>query len=113
MQVLISGRHFEVNDIMRERITNRLTAMFEETTLKVSSARAVLSLEKSRCIADITVSIKNHEIIAKADGYDMYKVIDKAMDHIESQLGKYIDKFRNYHRTPALRDLEAAATEKI
>ena len=52
MQILITGRHIEITEDLQKRLESRIEAIFADTTLKVSSVRVVLDLEKSRCRAD-------------------------------------------------------------
>ena len=48
MQVIISGRHFEVASDMKAQIENDVRAVFEGKPLKVTSVRVVLELEKNQ-----------------------------------------------------------------
>ena len=104
MQIIISGRHFEVSEPMKQRIEEQLNSLFADSTLKVSTVRVVLALEKSRCMAEITVNIKGFDVQSTAMGYDMYKVVDEAIHKVEVQVDKYIDRVQDHHRKPSLRN---------
>ena len=107
MQIIISGRHFEVSEPMKQRIEEQLNSLFADSTLKVSTVRVVLALEKSRWMAEITVNIKGFDVQSTAMGYDMYKVVDEAIHKVEVQVDKYIDRVQDHHRKPSLKELEA------
>ena len=109
MNLSISGRNFPVTEALRQTVENSLQAVFEGKSLKITSATAVLSVEKSRCRADIVVMYKNHEAAASAEGFDMYKVIDDAVAKIDTQLVKFLSKVQTHQATP-LRDVTAPET---
>jgi putative sigma-54 modulation protein len=55
----------------------------------------VLTAEKFRRMADVTLNVNGTVIKAEEETEDMYAAIDQVMDKIESQVKKYRDKIRN------------------
>ena len=75
-------------------------------------AHIVLSVEKIRHIADVTVSVNGTRIKAVEETSDMYSAIDKVMDKVETQVKKHIAKTRN-HRTESAKSEGRADAEDL
>lgn len=106
MNLDITGRNFAITDALRKSVEDRLMQLLERESLKITSGKAVLSVEKGRCTAEILVSFKNHDAAASASGYDMYQVIDEAIGKIDKQMGKTLDKLQAHKASP-LREVTA------
>ena len=57
-------------------------------------AHVVLSLEKFRHIADVTLSLNGTRVKGVEETEDMYSAIDQVVDEIEKQVKKYRSKIR-------------------
>ncbi len=101
MQIIISGRHFTVTEEMKAQINARLIDILEHKSLKVSTVRVILDQEGSRATAEIIVNIKNRDIEAKVASYDMNESVETAIDKIEVQIRKHLDKMQDHHRDRA------------
>jgi len=75
-------------------------------------AHIVLTIEKFRHIADVTLNLNGTKIKGVEETEDMYSAIDQVMDKIEKQVKKYLSKIRN-RRTEALKGEETLAIEEI
>jgi putative sigma-54 modulation protein len=75
-------------------------------------AHIVLSVEKFRHIADVTVSVNGTRIKAVEETGDMYSAIDKVMDKVETQVKKHIAKIRN-HRTDGAKSEDRIEVEDL
>jgi len=110
MQIIIAGRHFTVSDSLKQEINERLETMLTHVHLKISTVRVILDVEHiHRCKAEIVISMKSSVIEADVTTRDMYESIDTAIDKIETQVRKYLDKKQQHHGETALR--EVAATD--
>jgi putative sigma-54 modulation protein len=85
----------------------------------VSEAHIVLSVEKFRHTADVTLSIDGTRIKGVEETGDMYSAIDQVMDKIEKQVKKYMSKIRTRRSSDSIKDggmpektLSAAAEEE-
>ncbi len=106
MQVIISGRHVTVTEGMKLHIEAKTLDIVSRRALKVSSIRAVLSMEgQNRYKAEIIVNMKNHSFEADAETQDLYESIDLAVEKISCQIKKLVDKVQNHRKTP-IRDAE-------
>jgi putative sigma-54 modulation protein len=83
----------------------------------VSEGHIVLSVEKFRHTADVTLSINGARIKAAEETEDMYSAIDQVMDKIEKQVKKFLSKNRT-RRSPesikegVIEEEEAALSEE-
>ena len=107
MDIAVSGRHFNITDELKQRVTDTVTAHFAELPLKIISAHVVLDLQGSRAIADVVVNVKNN-LTAKAlvEDYDLYKALDAAVLKAATQARKYLDKRKNHKSGETLVSLD-------
>lgn len=104
MQITISGRHFDVTPEMKTQIENDVRAIFDKKSLKVSSVQVVLELEKTRFKVEFIAAMKNHDIEAVAETYDINEAIDTALKKLEVQVARYLDKKQDHHRGIGIND---------
>ena len=98
MNIIISGRHFTVTNEMKQDIENRLIEILDNKSLKISTARVVLTMEKNRYNAEIIVNLKHHDIEAITEEYDLHDAVDEVIDKIGIQIRRFLDKAQNHHR---------------
>lgn len=97
MNIIISGRHFTVSNDIKQDIENRLIEILDNKSLKISTARVVLTLEKNRYSAEIIVNLKHHDIETIIEKYELDEAIDEAITKIEVQVRRYLDKVQHHH----------------
>ena len=113
MEIIVSARHFELSPRMKEHVENKLNEVFSDKSIKVSSARVILDIQKSRCKAEIVVNAKHLDFEAVEETYEMYESIDAAIAKLEKQLRKYLDKAQEHHKGLKLVDVEGAEEEEV
>jgi putative sigma-54 modulation protein len=74
------------------------------------TANVILTAEKYRQIAEITVTIRNHAIVGVAQGDDMMIALGEALEKTERQALKYKGRWRAKKRQPKRRVVEAERT---
>lgn len=94
--VIISGRNFDVSDELKNTIHAKMERIAGEYN-KLTTARIVMSVEKSRQYAEIQLEGKNLDLHAEAETHDMYASLEEAFDRIEVQLRKYLDRIQDHH----------------
>ena len=94
--VIISGRNFDVSDELKNTIHAKMGRIAGEYN-KLTTARIVMSVEKSRQHAEIQLEGKNLDLHAEAETHDMYATLEEAFDRIEVQLRKYLDRIQDHH----------------
>lgn len=106
MDVVVSVRHFDLNDEIKQYAVDTVNAAFAEFRLKISNANLVLDMQKNQIKASLSVSVKDYPIGIESAAYDnVYKAIDEVVTKAETQARKYLDK-KQEHRAPGLKDLE-------
>ncbi|MFO7985120.1 MAG: ribosome-associated translation inhibitor RaiA [Desulfatiglandaceae bacterium] len=97
MAVTVTFRHTEPMESLKAYAEEKMakTKKYLDSPLE---AHIVLSVEKFRHIADVTLNIDGSRIKAVEETEDMYSAIDKVMDKVELQVKKRMSKIRE-HRT--------------
>lgn len=108
--VSVTFRHLEA--------TPALKAYAEEKAAKINKyfgglneVNVVLSLEKHRYMAEITLKAGRTTVNAREETSDMYSAIDLVVDKINRQIKKYKDKMKNHKSSPA--DKKIASRDNI
>lgn len=95
MELRISGRHFEITDALKEHVRKK-TDGFEKYLHNIVDVHAILSVEKYRKTAEISVLGKKLKITEKSVDTDMYASIDKVCTRIEKTLRRHKEKIKNH-----------------
>ena len=101
MQVSVAARHMDLTDGLRdhvERALEKVTSHFD----RVTDADVVLSVEKHRHIAEITLKAPNGLRIHSSESTDdMYSSVDAVVEKLDRQARRYKDRLTRFHaRTP-------------
>ena len=99
MVIEYTGRQFEVTPSIREQIEHGL-AKLSKILGPNFKTNVILTSEKYRFIAEISVAVRNHAIVAIAENSDMTAAVGVAMDRIERQALKYKGRWRARKRNP-------------
>lgn len=97
MEVTVTFRHIESTDALRDYVHEKLLRINKYVSVTAEAA-VVLSLEKHRHMAEITLNTNGITINAKEVTEDMYSSIDFAVDKLERQVKKHKEK--NKHHKP-------------
>ncbi len=103
MNIIVAGRHIEVTDALRARVTEkvgRLTRFFEQ----VQKAQAWLRVEHHpgrNQVAEVTLWADGVVLRGEEASEDMYASIDLVADKLEKQIGKFRSKVIDRRRTLA------------
>ena len=95
MNVAITGRHFDVTEGIKSHVNGKI-AKLDKFYHKILEAHVILSVEKFRHVAEITLVGKNFKFTATETTSDMYPSIDKAIESLEKQLRKLHDKVKEH-----------------
>lgn len=85
MKVSVTARHFDLTPDLKEHAEGRLARLDRFTTRMISTA-VVLTVEKYRHLAEVSVHTGHGDFMSKAESDDMYVSIDGAFDKIEKQV---------------------------
>jgi ribosome hibernation promoting factor len=97
MNVEYTGRQFEITPAIRKEVEsglNKISKFLGETF----KSKVILTAEKSRRIAEITIKRRSNPIVGLAESLDMSAAISEALDHIEKQALKHNGRKRDTKR---------------
>ncbi|MDT8441262.1 MAG: ribosome-associated translation inhibitor RaiA [Desulfuromonadales bacterium] len=95
MQINVTFRHMDSSDPVRSYVEDKLPKVKKYIDEPVE-AQVVLSVEKIRHKAEVTLVAKGITIKASDETADMYAAIDGVIDKIERQLKRYKDKIKQH-----------------
>jgi putative sigma-54 modulation protein len=97
MNVEVTGRQFEITPAIRKEVETGLTKLTKILGENFKS-KVILTAEKQRRIAEITITRRTHPIVALAESVDMSMAIGEALDRIEKQALKHNTRKRDIKR---------------
>ena len=104
MNVEYTGRQFEITPAARKQIESGLEKLKKHLGANFQT-HVILSTEKHRSIAEITVAVRNHApIVGLHQANDMSVAMSAALDKIERQAVKYKTRWKSKkHKARKLR----------
>jgi putative sigma-54 modulation protein len=97
MNLQISGHHLEITPALRDYVTGKLekvTRHFDH----VIDVSTILSVEKLKQKAEVTVHLSGKDIYVESIDEDLYAAIDILADKLDRQVQKYKQKMQDHHR---------------
>ena len=99
MNVEYLARQYEITPAVRNEVESglgKLTRILGENF----KSKVILTVEKHRYIAEITVKRRRGHIVGLAEATDMVAAVNQALEHIETQALKSNGRRRATHRKP-------------
>jgi ribosome hibernation promoting factor len=97
MNVEYTGRQYEVTPAIRKEVETRLTKIRKILGDKFET-KVILTVEKHRHRAEITINPRNGPLVGLAQAGDMDAALNQAFDHLEKQAVKYKTRWRTQKR---------------
>ncbi len=97
MNVEILARQYEVTPAVRDEVEDGLTKL-QKILGDNFTSKVILTVEKHRFIAEITVKRRRGHIVGLAEAPDMVAAVNQALEHIETQALKSNGRRRATHR---------------
>lgn len=91
MNLNITGRHVEVTPAIRDYVTSKLDRVIRHFD-NVTSVAVILSVEKLKQNAEVTLHVRGKDIFVESDDADLYAAIDTMTDKLDRQVQKYKQK---------------------
>jgi putative sigma-54 modulation protein len=111
MQISTTARHCEIDAQVREFAQQRL-AKLERFARDIQEAHLVVTGEKFRHTAEITLRLKHHEMVSREESDTSRLAIELAAHRLEQQLRRLKDKRTEHkraaHELPGLPDADGA-----
>ncbi len=101
MQLSVTFRNTDSKETLRQYVQEKMSKMkkYLDTPLEAS---VVLSVEKHRHIAEVTLVTNRITINAQEETEDMFSAIDLVMAKLERQILKYKEKIKRHKTNPAV-----------
>ncbi|HJS38710.1 MAG TPA: ribosome-associated translation inhibitor RaiA [Burkholderiales bacterium] len=104
MNLNLSGHHLDITPALRTYVQDKLgrvTRHFDH----VIDAHVVLSVDKLRQKAEVTLHVRGKDIHCASEDADLYAAIDLLIDKLDRQVLKYKDKRQDKgHESPRRAD---------
>ena len=97
MNLQISGHHIEVTPALRQYVENKLESVVRHFD-RVTGVTVILSVEKLKQKAEVTVHVPGKDIFVEEVGDDLYAAIDLLFDKLDRQVQKHKQKTQDHHR---------------
>jgi putative sigma-54 modulation protein len=101
MDIIVTFRHTEPIESLKTYAEEKVSKLNKYLDFP-TEAHIVLSVEKFRHQADVTLSLDGTRIKGVEETGDMYSAIDQVMDKIEKQVKRHLSKIRD-HRSENLK----------
>lgn len=111
MDITVTFRHMEPSESLKSYAEEKVSKINKYLDFPIE-AHIVLSVEKFRRLADVTLSLNGTMIKGVEETEDMYSAIDQVMDKIEKQVKRYRSKIRN-RRPENRKNEDSLAVEEI
>ena len=107
MNLNITGRHVEVTPAIRDYVSTKLDRVIRHFD-NVTSVAVILSVEKLKQKAEVTLHVRGKDLFVESDDADLYAAIDSRADKLDRQVQKYKQKMAD-HNHEALKHQEPEA----
>jgi len=97
MNINITGHHIEVTPAIRDYVHSKLDRVIRHFD-QVTSVHVILSVEKLKQKAEVTLHVKGKDIHADSTGADLYASIDAVADKLDRQVVKHKEKVTDHPR---------------
>jgi putative sigma-54 modulation protein len=109
MQLSVKGRNLEVTDALRTYAEEKVQRMGKYLE-GIGSGNVVLSVEKHRQIAEVTLRVRDLTVRAEESTDDMYSSIDLVAEKLERQILRYKERIVAHMDRPVHREDRHAMT---
>lgn len=91
MNLNVSGHQFDVTPAIRKYVNSKLGRVIRHFD-HVIDAHVILSVNKLRQKAEVTLHVRGKDIHCECEDADLYAAIDLLVDKLDRQVLKYKDK---------------------
>lgn len=106
MNLQISGHHLEITPALHDYVTSKLERVKRHFD-HVIDVNVILSVEKLKQKAEVTVHLPGKDIFVEAIDEDLCAAIDGLGDKLDRQIQKHKQKLQDHHRGEKMNHAEA------
>ena len=109
MKIIISARHMEVTDSIRQFVENKVSKL-PKILDNILAIEVILGKEATKAVTEIVVTAKKKStFVATHHDDDLYASVDQCLHKISQQLRRHKDKIRDRQTTGLKENFEAQA----
>jgi len=110
MQVQISGKHVDVGEALRTRVTDEITTTIGKYFDRGGHADAVLSRDGHDFRMDLSVALASgQKLLSHGSGSDAHVAFDAALGKIETRIRRYKQRLKSHSIAATAKEAENAA----
>lgn len=99
MSILVTGKHIEVGESLRDFVTQELTNVVQHYMGDIIEAQVIFSKEHHIFNTDITVHISSHFTVhCHGQDEDVYKSVTNALNKLQSRIKPYKNRLKDHKR---------------
>jgi len=95
MNLNVSGHHLDVTPAIRTYVHSKLERVARHFD-HVIDAHVILTVDKLRQKAEVTLHVRGKDIFSEAEDQDMYVAIDALIDKLDRQVVKHKQKTQDH-----------------
>lgn len=99
MLIKTTARHFDLTPTLKDHVEERLNRL-TKYSYPILEAHVILSVEKYRHTAEITLHGNGADFSGSASATDMYVAVDEVCDKLESQVRRHKERVKDRKKTP-------------
>lgn len=111
MDIITTARRFDLTPSLREHAQKRLQKLGRYGD-HIQEIHLILTQDKHRHIAEVTVHTAGTELISKEETHDMVESIDRVIERIEKQISKVYARMKDRKSRPQVSAVEAPIAEE-
>jgi len=97
MLVRVSGRNIDLTQAMKDYVNKKIKRL-EKYLEEPINIQVVLTIEKFRQIAEVSISSKSGNFYGSEESHDIYASIDMVVDKLERQVRRKKEKLQHKNR---------------
>lgn len=98
MQVQVTGKHINVGDALRSRITDELSTSIEKYFERGGAADVVVAQDGHDIVVDCRVRLASgQQLESHGQAGDAHAAFDAALEKIDSRIRRYKRRLKNHH----------------
>ncbi len=91
MTISLTGKKVVLDETLRQYVDKKVKKL-EQHGATLHDVHIMLAMEKHRALAEVSMNVDGHPVVAKAETKELYQSIDTVMDKTERQLTRYRGK---------------------
>lgn len=98
MHIMISGRHLDVGDALREYVNEYINAAEAKYAERPTDAKITFTKNGSNYECEVNMHLSTGvSTMASAESHDIYTSFNKSFTKMEKQLRRYKRKLKDHH----------------